>query len=206
MVGSEHAYALVADWLEPRRRRSIARARAGASWRAATSQGHAPADDRDLARWSGLALRDARAGLRAIASELRERPDGLLELERARRRAAAEPAPPRLLGAFDPLLLGWCSREPIVGAEQVAGHRQRAVPAVRARARTRGGELEDRRARGRARAVRAPRARRRGGAARRRRGRAALPGAAPARRVAYAAPSAASRLASPSTSASVKPS
>ena len=30
-------------------------------------------------------------------------------------RAPAALPPPRLLGAFDPLLLGWASREPIVG-------------------------------------------------------------------------------------------
>jgi hypothetical protein len=30
-------------------------------------------------------------------------------------RASAALPPPRLLGAFDPLLLGWASREPIVG-------------------------------------------------------------------------------------------
>jgi len=35
-------------------------------------------------------------------------------LERLQRASAALP-PPRLLGAFDPLLLGWASREPIVG-------------------------------------------------------------------------------------------
>ncbi|HTD07259.1 MAG TPA: crosslink repair DNA glycosylase YcaQ family protein [Solirubrobacteraceae bacterium] len=35
--------------------------------------GHAPADDRDLAKWSGLPLRDVRAGLAAIAPELHHR-------------------------------------------------------------------------------------------------------------------------------------
>jgi hypothetical protein len=76
--------------------------------------GHAPAEDRDLARWSGLRLRDARAGLAAIASELHEREDGLLEL--SRRPAPAQLPPPRLLGAFDPLLLGWRSREALLDA------------------------------------------------------------------------------------------
>jgi len=77
--------------------------------------GHAPAGERDLARWAGLPLRDARAGLAAIASELREREDGLLEPAARRRGAAPALPPPRLLGAYDPLLLGWCSREEIVG-------------------------------------------------------------------------------------------
>jgi len=71
--------------------------------------GHAPADARDLAKWAGLPLRDARRGLAAIAPGLADRDDGLASL------AAPEEAPPvpdvRLLGAFDPLLLGWASRE-----------------------------------------------------------------------------------------------
>jgi Winged helix DNA-binding domain len=114
MVGGEHAYALVADWLGEQA--PVQRDRALAELARRYLAGHAPAGERDLARWAGLPLRDARAGLAAIASELREREDGLLE-PATRRRAAAPPAlpPPRLLGAFDPLLLGWCSREQIVG-------------------------------------------------------------------------------------------
>jgi hypothetical protein len=75
--------------------------------------GHAPANDRDLARWAGLPLRDARAGLSAIAPELVERDDGLAHL--AALPPVAEIPAPRLLGAFDPVLLGWTSREPILG-------------------------------------------------------------------------------------------
>jgi hypothetical protein len=112
MAGSEQAYALVADWLGAPAK--VLRERALAELARRYLLGHAPADDRDLARWSGLPLRDARAGLHAIASELHERADGLVELKR-RRLAAVEPQPPRLLGAFDPLLLGWRSREEIVG-------------------------------------------------------------------------------------------
>ncbi len=78
--------------------------------------GHGPADDRDLAKWAGLPLRDARAGLSAIASELDQREDGLVDLRR--RPAAAELPPPRLLGPFDPVLLGWTSREPLLGTHQ----------------------------------------------------------------------------------------
>jgi hypothetical protein len=59
-------------------------------------------------------LRDARAGLRAIAPQLVGRDDGLVDL--ARRAPAAELPPPRLLGAFDPVLLGWHSREAILGS------------------------------------------------------------------------------------------
>jgi hypothetical protein len=116
MAGREHAYVLVRDWLgEPQ---SVEREAALAELARRYLAGHAPAGARDLARWAGLPLRDARAGLTAITPELRERADGLLELARRRRKAAAEP-PPRLLGAFDPLLLGWCSREEIVGANKM---------------------------------------------------------------------------------------
>jgi hypothetical protein len=115
MLGGEHAYALVADWLGEQV--PVQRDRALAELARRYLGGHAPAGERDLARWAGLPLRDARAGLAAIAPELREREDGLLEPRSAARRRRAVPAlpPPRLLGPFDPLLLGWCSREEIVG-------------------------------------------------------------------------------------------
>ena len=47
-------------------------------WHERYLAGHAPASDRDLARWSGLGLRDVRAGLAAV--RVVERPDGLLVL------------------------------------------------------------------------------------------------------------------------------
>ena len=106
-----HAYVLTRDWLGPLEPvdRDVALAELARRYLV----GHAPADDRDLARWAGLPLRDARAGLAAIASELVEREDGLVHL--AARPPAAEIPAPRLLGAFDPVLLGWTSREPILG-------------------------------------------------------------------------------------------
>jgi hypothetical protein len=111
VVGKEHAYVLVRDWLGPQG--PIDRDVALAELARRYLVGHGPADERDLARWAGLPLRDARAGLAAVGSELVERPDGLVDLAK---RAAVEPLPaPRLLGAFDPLLLGWTSREDIVG-------------------------------------------------------------------------------------------
>jgi hypothetical protein len=112
MVGKQHAYALVHDWLGPLR--PIDREAGLAELARRYLVGHAPADDRDLARWAGLPLRDARAGLKAIGSELEERSDGLLRLRK--QPAESEIPAPRLLGAFDPVLLGWISREEIVGA------------------------------------------------------------------------------------------
>lgn len=111
MVGRQHAYVLVRDWLGEQG--PVDREQAVAELARRYLVGHGPADDRDLARWAGLPLRDARAGLAAIASELEEREDGLVEL--AKRPPAAPLPPPRLLGAFDPLLLGWTSREEVVG-------------------------------------------------------------------------------------------
>jgi hypothetical protein len=114
MVDGQHAYVLVKDWLgQPGPvDRDVALAELARRYLA----GHGPADARDLAKWSGLPLRDSRAGLSAIAGELEERPDGLVDLKK--HRPVAELPPPRLLGSFDPLLLGWRSREPLVGADQ----------------------------------------------------------------------------------------
>jgi hypothetical protein len=138
MSGAQHAYVLVRDWLGAPPGpfdRDIALAELARRYLA----GHGPADDRDLAKWAGLPLRDARRGLSAIAGELSQRDDGLADLARrgaaGRTRAAgkqagsAAPAPaarasagappaPRLLGAFDPLLLGWASRAPVLGGHQ----------------------------------------------------------------------------------------
>jgi hypothetical protein len=116
MVGSEHAYVLVQDWLggppEPVDR-DLALAMLARRYLA----GHGPASDRDLAKWAGLPLRDARRGLTLIASGLGARDDGLAALAGQPDRGAQLP-PPRLLGAYDPLLLGWESRQPILGSAQ----------------------------------------------------------------------------------------
>lgn len=111
MIGRQHAYALVPDWLGPPR--PVQRETALAELARRYLVGHGPADDRDLARWAGLPLRDARAGLAAIGSELVEREDGLVHL--AKHPPAAQVPEPRLLGAFEPVLLGWTSREAILG-------------------------------------------------------------------------------------------
>jgi len=114
VIGGEHAYVLVRDWLgdsEP-----VDRDRALAALARRYLAGHGPAGDRDLAKWAGLPLRDARAGLIAIASALDVRADGLVDL--ASRSTAARLPPPRLLGAYDPLLLGWTSRELLLDSHQ----------------------------------------------------------------------------------------
>jgi Winged helix DNA-binding domain len=115
MDGRQHAYVLVRDWLgQPK---PVDREQALVELARRYLVGHGPADDRDLARWAGLPLRDARAGLEAIASELEQRDDGLVELKR--HPPAAPVPPPRLLGAYDPLLLGWTSRDEVVGPHKI---------------------------------------------------------------------------------------
>ncbi len=114
--GGELSFVLASDWLgeRPRLDRDAALAELARRYLA----GHGPASDRDLARWAQILLRDARRGLRAVAPV--ERPDGLLELP-GRRRTPPLPAP-RLLGPFDPLLLGWCSREFLGACEVVTSN------------------------------------------------------------------------------------
>ena len=112
MVGGRHAYVLVRDWL-PDPGETIDRDAALAELARRYLSGHGPAGERDLARWAGLPLRDARAGLSAIAGELRDEPGGLVDL-RARGRMGRMP-PPRLLGPWEPVLVGWSSRTPVLG-------------------------------------------------------------------------------------------
>jgi hypothetical protein len=106
MRGAQHAFVLVSDWLGERPK--IDRDRALSELARRYLAGHGPADERDLAKWAQIPLRDARAGMSAIATELDQRPDGLVDLPG---REVAPLPPPRLLGAYEPLLLGWRSRD-----------------------------------------------------------------------------------------------
>jgi hypothetical protein len=123
MIGKQHAHVLARDWLgappaAPDRDTALA-------WLARRYlAGHTPATERDLAKWAGLPLRDARRGLRGIAPELDEGEDGAVRLARQPDGitlvAGPEPAlpPPRLLGVFDPLLHGWQSRTAVLGPHE----------------------------------------------------------------------------------------
>jgi hypothetical protein len=137
MVDGRHAFVLVRDWLgEPK---PVDRDRALAELARRYLAGHGPATDRDLARWAGMPLRDARTGLAAISSVLVEREPGLVELRErgdGATRVAGLP-PPKLLGPFDPAMLGWTSREDIVGRHEdeiVGGGIFRPVALVKGRA------------------------------------------------------------------------
>ena len=116
MRGSEHAFVAVSDWLgdapEPLDRPD-ALARLARRYLA----GHGPADAaRPRALGGGHTGRRAHRRSRGIADEVTETPDGLVDL--ADRATPARLPKPRLLGPFDPLLLGWVSREPFVGTHQ----------------------------------------------------------------------------------------
>jgi DNA glycosylase AlkZ-like len=112
VAGRDQAFVLVRDWLGPPPPAMSREAVLGELARRYLA-GHAPAADRDLAQWAGIGLRDARLGLARCGAI--QRVDGLAELPANLRRAAAALPPPLLLGAFQPLLLGWASRDPIVG-------------------------------------------------------------------------------------------
>ena len=114
VAGGRLALVLTRDWLGemPAVDRDVALRELARRYLA----GHGPADAGDLAKWSGLPLRDVRAGLRSIGTDLVERGDGLLELSGTPRSPAVPD--PRLLGPFDPILLGWRSREDIVRPHQ----------------------------------------------------------------------------------------
>jgi hypothetical protein len=114
MAGRKQAYVLVRDWLPDSK--PVDRDRALGEFARRYLAGHGPASDRDMARWAGVPLRDTRAGLSAIAGELVDRGDALVELAGVER--VRELPPPRLLGAFEPCLLGWTSRTEIVGDDE----------------------------------------------------------------------------------------
>jgi hypothetical protein len=144
MIGKQHAHVLARDWLGAP---PAAGPDPGAAlgWLARRYlAGHSPAADRDLAKWAGLPLRDARRALREIGGDLDEGEDGLVRLARradgtagaadeasgaadgtgrsgrGHRDPRSGPAfpPPRLLGVFDPLLHGWESRGPVLGRHE----------------------------------------------------------------------------------------
>ncbi len=100
VLGGEQAFVSTDSWLGPRPAtldRAEALSRLGARYLA----GHGPGDAADLARWSGLGLRDAGAAL-AHPDPV---PGGLVP----------ELPAPRLLGPFDPVLLGWADRTDVIG-------------------------------------------------------------------------------------------
>ncbi len=98
VVGDEQAFVLRQDWLGPAP--AVDRDRALAELGRRYLAGHGPADAADLAKWAGLSLGDARRALAGTTVDAGHPPPL---------------PPPRLLGPFEPLLLGWTSRDAVVG-------------------------------------------------------------------------------------------
>lgn len=115
LIGGEQAFVLVREWLgDPPRAADRESDLSGLARRFLA--GHGPADGRDLAKWAGITLGDARSGLGAAGADLVERPGGLVDL--AGRDVPQDRPRPRLLGGFDPLLHGWVDRTPVLGDNQ----------------------------------------------------------------------------------------
>lgn len=127
--GGQSAFVAVRDWLGPPPDpldEPVALARLARRYLA----GHGPASADDLAKWAGITLGRARAGLRAIDGECVAEPGGLVDLAARPGRRSARPGsggrrppsprwpPPRLLGAFDPVLHGWVDRSLVAGAHK----------------------------------------------------------------------------------------
>ncbi|MEA2348725.1 MAG: hypothetical protein QOG62_2512, partial [Thermoleophilaceae bacterium] len=108
----EQALVLVGDWLGlpgPRPLEGLGRDSSLAELARRYLTAHGPATEADLATWIGLPARDARAGLGAIAAELHEHENGLVDLK-SRNGPEGRPAA-CLLPRFDPYMLGWKRRD-----------------------------------------------------------------------------------------------
>lgn len=135
------AYALTRAWLDiapPQPLEGDARDVALAELARRYLAGHGPAADADLAAWAGLGLRDARRGLSQIAGELQDIGRGLVDLAARADEPGARLAP-RLLGSFDPLVIGWKDRDHVLDPARRTGFMTRngilpAVVLVRGRA------------------------------------------------------------------------
>ena len=116
VVDGDHAFVLVRDWLGSAPPPTDPETSRWASWRAAISPGTGRPTTPISRSGRASPLATPAAGSTAIAAQLVERDDGLAAV--ADRTDHAAVPPPRLLGAFDPSLHGWVSREPITGSHQ----------------------------------------------------------------------------------------
>ncbi len=108
--GGQTCLVRTGDWLGPLEPRSREDSLAELARR--YLRAYSPADERDLARWSGLPVRDARLGVERIAGELDEVRIGGASLLRPRGpQRVARGRQVRLLGAFDNYNLAYASRD-----------------------------------------------------------------------------------------------
>lgn len=119
--GLKSTYVLLADWLPVEK--GLPRERALAEIARRYLAAYAPAAPEDLAAWSGLGLRDARAAWNAIAPEIFEvdaagRPAWLLKTQAHWLGEQGSEMPlVRLLPRFDTYLLGYALRDLILAPE-----------------------------------------------------------------------------------------
>lgn len=126
--GKEQAFVLLAEWVD--RPRRLGRDEGLAELALRYLRSHGPATQTDLARWSGLGVKDVRSGVAAVADQLEELSvDGVSYLldpgthERlADHREQAESV--HLLPGFDEMVLGYADRSMTVPPE----HAERIVP------------------------------------------------------------------------------
>jgi hypothetical protein len=112
VVDGHHAFVSVGEWLgAPTTPLSRQEALGHLAFR--YLEGHEPAFPQDLAKWAGITLGDARVGFDQLADELRPIEGGFIRRSSDLNGAGALPS--RLLGAFDPILHGWASRDLWVG-------------------------------------------------------------------------------------------
>jgi hypothetical protein len=117
--GGDHAFVGVEAWLGPAPE-PLDERDALAELAHRYLAGHGPARADDLAKWAGITLGRARTGVAALSEVCVEDADGFVTLADdvsrgdRRRRQPAMP-PPRLLGAFDPVLHGWVDRSVVAG-------------------------------------------------------------------------------------------
>jgi hypothetical protein len=116
----EQLFVRLADWVPDRR---LDRDEALAELAARFFTGHGPATVKDLVRWAGCTVRDARAGLAAVADRLEtvtvEGTEYLMDPATPDRLAAArsEADGVLLLPGFDEFVLGYGDRSAVVPAE-----------------------------------------------------------------------------------------
>lgn len=122
VVDSLQRYVRPTDWLDTSPPATVLageeRDRALAELARRYLRGHGPAADRDLATWAGLPLRDARAGLGAIARELVCVEGGLVDVRRSDVERGPTRVPPRLVPMWDEMLVGWRDRTLVVPADR----------------------------------------------------------------------------------------
>ncbi|MDJ0344289.1 winged helix DNA-binding domain-containing protein [Streptomyces sp. H10-C2] len=114
--GDKSTYVLREEWLDGIDGPEPTGAEALAALAERYVAAYGPTTEADFARWSGLPIGQARSGFRAAGEMLAEvsGPDGPLWVT-AGAAAPADPAPSvRLIGHFDPYLLGYRDRDPLL--------------------------------------------------------------------------------------------